>query len=111
METGLKGKTVLITGASRNIGRVTALSFAREGANLVLCTSSKMDALEETAQAARTAGAEVIAGQCDVANGAQVAMLVDAARKKFGGVDVAINNAVYRAEGGGKGFLDQPLEM
>jgi len=111
METGLKGKTVLITGASRNIGRVTALSFAREGANLVLCTSSKMDALLETADAARAIGAEVIAERCDVANGAQVAMLVDAARKKFGGVDVAINNAVYRAEGGGKGFLDQPLEM
>ena len=34
MDTGLKGKTVLVTGASRNLGRLTALSFAREGANL-----------------------------------------------------------------------------
>lgn len=43
MDTGLKGKTVLITGASRNVGRVAAVSYAREGANLALCTSSKME--------------------------------------------------------------------
>ncbi|MCC7484631.1 MAG: SDR family oxidoreductase [Burkholderiales bacterium] len=110
METGLKGRTVLITGASRNIGREMALQFAREGANLALCTSSKMDALAETAEAASELGAGVIAEQCDVANGAQVARFVAAAKKKFGGVDVAVNNAVYRAEGAG-GFLDQPPGM
>ena len=111
MDTGLKGKTVLITGASRNVGRVAAVSFAREGANLVLCTSSKMEALEETAQQARALGAEVLTQKCDVADGAQVASLVEAARKKFGGVDVAVNNAVYRAEAKGKGFLEQSFEM
>lgn len=111
METGLKGKTVLITGASRNIGRVMALSFAREGANLALCTSSKIDGLKETADAARKAGAEVIAEQCDVSNGAQVERFVQAAVKKFGTVDVAVNNAVYRAEEKGKGFLEQSFEM
>jgi len=42
MDTGLKGKTVLITGASRNMGRLAAIAFAREGANLAICTSSKM---------------------------------------------------------------------
>jgi len=42
MDTGLKGKTVLITGASRNIGADAALAFAREGANLAICTSSKI---------------------------------------------------------------------
>lgn len=43
MDTGLKGKTVLITGASRNMGRMAALAFAREGANLAICTSAKMN--------------------------------------------------------------------
>jgi NAD(P)-dependent dehydrogenase (short-subunit alcohol dehydrogenase family) len=111
MDTGLKGRTVLITGASRNIGRVMALSFAREGANLVLCTSSKMEGLEETARLARAKGVEVITQQCDVTDGGQVAAFADAAQKKFGGVDVVVNNAVYRAEAKGKGFLDLPFDI
>lgn len=57
MDTGLKGKTVLITGASRNIGRIAALAFAREGANLAICTSSKMEQLNEVKKEARAAGA------------------------------------------------------
>ncbi len=111
MDTGLKGKTVLITGASRNVGRLSAEYYAREGANLVICTSSKMDALEETAALARERGAEVLAVKCDVTDGAAVAQMVDAAVKKFGGVDVAVNNAVYRSDVKGKGFLEQPFEI
>jgi 3-oxoacyl-[acyl-carrier protein] reductase len=108
METGLEGRTVLITGASRNIGRITVLMMAREGANLALCTSSKMAQLDAVAEEARALGARVFAAQCDVADGAAVARFVAGAKKEFGSVDVAINNAVYRAEGGG--FLDQPWE-
>ena len=110
MDTGLKGKTVLITGASRNVGRVAAVSYAREGANLALCTSSKMEGLEETARLARAQGAEVLTQQCDVTDGAQVARFVEAARQKFGGVDVAVNNAVYRTDAKGQGFLEQTYE-
>jgi len=108
METGLKGRTVLITGASRNIGRITALMIAREGANLALCTSSKMDELNAVAEEARGLGARVMTAQCDVADAASVARFVAGAKKEFGSVDVAINNAVFRAEGGG--FLEQPWE-
>jgi 3-oxoacyl-[acyl-carrier protein] reductase len=111
MDTGLKGKTVLITGASRNVGRLSAEYYAREGANLVICTSTKMEGLEETAALARKRGAEVLAVKCDVTDGAQVAAMVDAAVKKFGGVDVAVNNAVYRSDVKGKGFLEQPFEI
>ena len=53
MDTGLKGKSVLITGASRNMGRLAAIAFAREGANLALCTSTKMKELNEVADEAR----------------------------------------------------------
>ena len=49
METGLEGRTVLITGAGRNIGRCSAIMFAKEGANLSICTRSNMEGLYETA--------------------------------------------------------------
>lgn len=111
MDTGLQGKTVLITGASRNIGRDMALAFAREGANLVLCTSTKMAGLEETAKLARAQGAQVLIEQCDVTDGAQVARFVEAGAKKFGGIDVAVNNAVYRSDVKDAGFLEQPHEI
>jgi 3-oxoacyl-[acyl-carrier protein] reductase len=111
METGLNGKTVLITGASRNIGRDMAVAFAREGANLVICTSSKMDGLEETAKLARKQGAQVVAVKCDVTDGAQVAQMVEAGARKFGSIDVAVNNAVYRSDLKGAGFLDQAYEI
>lgn len=108
MESGLGGRTVLVTGASRNIGRIIALMMAREGANLALCTSSKTAQLDAVAQEARALGVRVLTAQCDVSDGAAVARFVAAASKEFGSVDVAVNNAVYRAEGGG--FLEQPWE-
>jgi 3-oxoacyl-[acyl-carrier protein] reductase len=108
MDTGLRGKTVLITGASRNIGRIAALAFAREGANLAICTSSKMVELHDVAKEARAAGAKVVAAQCDVSDAAAVEKFVGMACAELGAVDVAVNNAVYRAEGGH--FLEQSFE-
>ena len=107
MDTGLKGKTVLITGASRNMGRFAALAFAREGANLALCTSRKMKELGAVAEEARALGASVVAEQCDVTDGAAVATFVRHAREKLGGVDVAVNVAGFRNEAK---FLEGSLE-
>lgn len=107
METGLKGKTVLITGASRNMGRIAALAFAREGANLALCTSRKMDELGAVAEEARALGASVVAEQCDVTDGAGVAGFVKHASDRLGGVDVAVNIAGFRNEAK---FLEGSLE-
>ena len=107
MDTGLKGKTVLITGASRNMGRFAALAFAREGANLALCTSRKMKELGAVAEEARALGVSVVAEQCDVTDGAAVATFVRHAREKLGGVDVAVNVAGFRNEAK---FLEGSLE-
>jgi 3-oxoacyl-[acyl-carrier protein] reductase len=107
METGLKGKTVLITGASRNMGRLAALAYAREGANLAICTSSKMAELKQVADELRALGAKVVAEQCDVADAAAVQRFVKLARQELGSIDVVLNNAVYRAEGS---FLEQSDE-
>ena len=98
MDTGLKGRTVLITGASRNMGRVSALAFADEGANLALCTSARMKELGEVAEAARAKGAKVVAEKCDVTDKSAVDAFVKKTRETLGGVDVAINIAGFRAE-------------
>lgn len=107
METGLKGRSVLITGASRNLGRLSALEFAREGANLAICTSTRMKELNDVADKARALGATVVAEQCDVADCEDVSRFVRKAREALGGIDVAINLAVHRSE---EKFLDESLE-
>lgn len=107
MDTGLKGKTVLVTGASRNLGRLTALSFAREGANLAICSRAKIADLNAVADEARAAGVKVVARLCDVTDGGDVARFVAEARSALGGVDVAINLAGFRAEGS---LLEESLE-
>lgn len=104
MDTGLKNKTVLITGASRNMGRLAALTFAREGANLAICTSAKMNELQQVAEEARALGAKVVAERCDVADSAAVAGFIAKVRDGLGSVHVALNNAVYRGAEGA--FLD-----
>lgn len=96
MDTGLRGKTVLITGASRNMGREAALAYAKEGANLALCTSSKMKELGEVADEARAVGAKVVVERCDVAVASDVERFVKVAHAELGGIHVALNNAVYR---------------
>ena len=105
MDTGLKGKVVLITGASRNMGRTAALAFAKEGANLAICTSSKMDELGRVAGECRDLGARVVAERCDVSDKASVNAFVAKVRDNLGTVHVVLNNAVNR---GGEGpFLEE----
>jgi len=99
METGLKDKVVLITGATRNHGKATALAFAAEGANLLICTRKSMDLLGETARLAADHGSKVIAKQCDVTDEAQVSDLLQSGLSEFGRIDVLINNAGWRVHG------------
>jgi 3-oxoacyl-[acyl-carrier protein] reductase len=100
METGLDGRTVVITGASRNIGKRAAELFAEEGCNLAICTSSKMQQLSETAHDCEQRGAKVVAEQVDVSKEDQVNEFIAKTAKEFGRIDVLVNNAVFRSEGG-----------
>jgi 3-oxoacyl-[acyl-carrier protein] reductase len=98
MDLGLTGRTVLITGASRNMGRAAALAFAAEGANLALCTSSKIEAQDAIADEARAHGVRVLSAKCDITDAAQVDAFVARAVSELGSVDVVVNIAGYRAE-------------
>lgn len=85
----IDGKTVLIMGASKGIGAATARVFAEAGANVALAARSA-GALEALAA---EIGDRTLALSCDVSDPAAVAAAVDATVKRFGGLDVLINNA------------------
>ena len=92
LELGLKGKVAIITGASEGLGRATAEKLARCGAKVGMC-SRRPDVLESAAQAIQKAGGDVLAMPTDVTQGDQVERFVDAVIKRWGGVDVLLNNA------------------
>lgn len=99
MTLSLTGKTALITGAARNIGRATAIALAEQGVNLVICTRKADQSLEDAAKEARDLGVTVLAAQCDVTKEDEVKSLVRQAVAKFGRIDILVNNATFRVHG------------
>ncbi|MEQ8660178.1 MAG: SDR family oxidoreductase [Gammaproteobacteria bacterium] len=91
MDLGLKGKGVIVTGASRGIGRSIALEFAAEGANLAICARGG-DALEAVRAELAAHGVQVHAAACDVSDAAALTAFLDGAHAALGGVDVLVNN-------------------
>lgn len=85
-------RTAIITGASSGIGRATALLFAEQGAKLVLAARRQAE-LETLATDIRDSGGEVGVLAGDVRDEAYAEALVELATKRFGGLDIAFNNA------------------
>lgn len=88
----LKGRTALITGSSRGIGRSIAERMAEVGARVVV-SSRKLDACEEVVSAIRKAGGEAIAIACNISNKPELQTLVDRSREAFGKIDILVCNA------------------
>jgi 3-oxoacyl-[acyl-carrier protein] reductase len=93
MDLGLHNKVVIISGASRGIGRATALRFAAEGARLVLNHRQDGEAMAQTLQACRELGAEAEGRRADVGEKGTAEGLIDLALDRFGQLDVLVNNA------------------
>jgi NAD(P)-dependent dehydrogenase (short-subunit alcohol dehydrogenase family) len=88
----LDGKTALITGAGRGIGRAAALLFAAEGARVAIAEIARADG-EATARAIEAAGGEALFVATDVADPASVEAAIQATVARFGGLHVLYNNA------------------
>ncbi|EIT87090.1 3-ketoacyl-(acyl-carrier-protein) reductase [Fictibacillus macauensis ZFHKF-1] len=95
----LQGKTALITGAGRGIGRATAIAFAKEGMSVGLLGRT-MSNLEETAQALKEFGVNVSLAEADVTDYEAVTAAVSHITNELGAIDVLINNAGIAKFGG-----------
>ena len=93
MIADLKGKVVLITGASTGIGAAAARAFAAEGSKVVVHYNASRDAAEAVAADIRKAGGEAVLAQGDVMVEADVKRIVTEAMAAFGRIDVLMNNA------------------
>jgi 3-oxoacyl-[acyl-carrier protein] reductase len=87
----LKGKTVVVTGAAKGIGKAVALAFADKGCNIVI--NYRSTAPDETVAAIEAKGVSCLAYKADVSNFDEALALVNAAVEKFGSLDVLVNNA------------------
>ena len=92
-------KTIIITGATRGIGKAIALRLAKEGANIVIAAKSVEEnpklggTIFSAAEEVETAGGKALAVQCDIRFEEQVQNVIDKTMERFGGIDALINNA------------------
>jgi len=93
MTTDLKGKVVLITGASTGIGAAAAIAFARAGSKVMVHYNASRDAAEGVVKAIAAAGGEAASVGGDVMQEADVKRIVAETVARFGRIDVLVNNA------------------
>jgi NAD(P)-dependent dehydrogenase (short-subunit alcohol dehydrogenase family) len=92
MKIDLSGKVAVVTGASRGIGRATAVALAGAGAKLALLGRDR-GKLEESLKLVREAGSDAAIFVCDVRDEAQVRQAAEEVMKRFGAVHILVNNA------------------
>ncbi len=103
----LKGKTAVVTGGGRGIGRFIATGLAEAGANIVIA-SRKFERLEKAASEIASLGVKCTPVKCDMGNRDDILNLVQSAVKEYGAIDILVNNAGVTW---GAPTLDFPLEQ
>ncbi|OCA90603.1 3-oxoacyl-ACP reductase [Bacillus sp. FJAT-27225] len=86
-------KVVMITGASRGLGRSLAIAFARQGARLSICARNEEDLFNVKREAEKAGSPDVLAIRADISNSRDVERFVALTEQRFGKIDVLINNA------------------
>ena len=95
----MSGKTAVVTGGSRGIGRAICLELARRGANVVFSYAGNAAAAQQTLQELEALGVQARAVQGDVADPDAAKTLIDTAVKELGGIHILVNNAGITRDG------------
>lgn len=93
----LAGKVALITGGDSGIGRAIAIAYAREGADLALSWLSETEDAANTAELVRAAGRHCLSLPGDIADPAHCRQIVAEVARRFGRIDILVNNAAHQA--------------
>ena len=93
------GKTAVVTGGSRGIGRAICLELAGQGANIVLCYAGNESSAAETTAACEQLGVKALALRCNVADAGEVKAMMDTALAEFGRIDILVYNAGITRDG------------
>jgi len=101
MDPGLQGKTVLVTGGSRGIGRAIAVQCAAEGADVAICARAEAG-LTDALDLLRKQGTQVFGCVADVTRSDEAELFLQASAEALGGIDILIDNV---GGSGGKGLL------
>lgn len=88
-----KNRVALVTGGSRGIGRAVCLKLAGQGIDIAVNYAGNQEAAQETCRLCQQAGVRAMAFQADVADGAQVAAMMEQVLSQLGGIDILVNNA------------------
>lgn len=94
----LAGKVAIVTGAGRNIGRAIALAFADAGASVVVNVRSNQSEADNVVRTIEAGGGKAVAVLGDIGDEKTAAALAEAALKRFGRIDMLVNNAALRRE-------------
>lgn len=95
----LKGKVALITGADSGIGKATAIKYASEGADVVICYHSDKAGAEETLEEVKKHNRKGVIMQVDISDEQKVEQLFEQALKQFKTIDILVNNAAVNGSG------------
>jgi len=114
----LSEKVAVVTGASRGIGKATALALAKEGASIAFCARTERSAesewpgtIMETAYEIRALGVRAVPFRCDLSVHEDVVNFHHAVIREFGRLDILVNNAVYNGPGIYGRFLEVDDEV
>jgi 3-oxoacyl-[acyl-carrier protein] reductase len=108
MDLQIRGKSALVTGGSRGIGRAIALALAQEGVDVAICARGP-EALERTADEIRKAGVRAISIKADMSVAADCQRAVDTTAEGFGRLDILVNNAAGFKSGRFAELTDEDL--